>query len=85
MPDQNKIEQSEWDRLFIDKLKKQGAACAKCKYWGAKLGTYNLEGQSEKCRKNAPSAGKKSFPETMADDWCGEFRPHRKEIFPEKR
>lgn len=64
-------------------------ACANCYLWGRDrfgraLGGYNADGSASECRKRAPIArpddtdpfaGKRHFPFTKADDWCGEFLP----------
>lgn len=46
--------------------------CEGCRFWDANgpASTFRDEG---KCRRYAPV--REHWPETMRDDWCGEFEP----------
>ncbi|MBW2601167.1 MAG: hypothetical protein JRD47_04455 [Deltaproteobacteria bacterium] len=60
-------------------MSQETRCCANCDFWKQRPGVNN-EGF---CRKNAPFPKTQTprttlfvtWPITLADDWCGEFRP----------
>uniref|UniRef100_A0A6M3IJH4 High potential iron-sulfur proteins family profile domain-containing protein n=1 Tax=viral metagenome TaxID=1070528 RepID=A0A6M3IJH4_9ZZZZ len=51
---------------------KEKDCCANCKFWKTNENPFHPKGY---CKRNAPTkSGVAGFPETLRDNWCGEFK-----------